>query len=109
VSPYEYAVALAQNAVKNGVDIKLSEEVTGIDVLDSGRNEDGGDEELQRTVNRVLDDLESVPLNSAGSSSASFASPRNFLVETNGGLEGGGSQYTASIVINCGEQSISFQ
>ncbi|KAI9032957.1 FAD dependent oxidoreductase [Hyaloraphidium curvatum] len=108
VSPYEYAIALAQNAVTNGVVIRLGEEVTSIDVLDATRpapvDDHPDEEELRRTVDRVLKGME----DAAGDSvphekkkAAPDGAPRNFLVHTNGGIEGGGFQYTASIVINC--------
>lgn len=101
VSPYEYAIALAQNAVKNGVTLRLGEEVTSIDVLESLRqgDPDHGDdeEELQKTVNRVLESMETGLRTTPKESSGNL---HNFLIQTNGGLEGDGYQYTATIVIN---------
>jgi glycerol-3-phosphate dehydrogenase len=35
-SPYEFAIALAENAIHNGVELFLESEVTGIDKLDDG-------------------------------------------------------------------------
>eukprot|EP00298_Acanthocystis_sp_HF-20_P008302 c17598_g1_i2.p1 GENE.c17598_g1_i2~~c17598_g1_i2.p1 ORF type:complete len:529 (+),score=253.76 c17598_g1_i2:40-1626(+) len=37
VSPYEYTIALAENAVMNGVDLKLKHEVLDVQYLDDGR------------------------------------------------------------------------